>query len=93
MSAEQPPDTAEFRFRELSLRLERETGFDSIPTIERIYEDPDRKGRFLCSFPDCKYKTLDPEQMWRHVHFGAKHGMSFGVKSPAELGAEQKPER
>lgn len=64
----------------LSLRLEKETGYDSIPTIERVYEATDT-GRICCVWPGCKFRSLEAEDVWRHVHFG-KHGLAFGVKSP-----------
>lgn len=55
----------------LSLRLEAETGYDSIPTIEGMYSNE-------CIFPGCETRTKDAEKMWLHVHFGRKHGLSFG---------------
>ena len=70
--------------RELSIRLERETGFDSIPTIERMYDDD---GVYRCVFPDCHVTRREAAVMWRHVHFGARHGLSFG-RTLAELSAE-----
>lgn len=80
--------------RRLSLRLERETGADSILTIELIYEctadafypPPERRGAYLCCFPDCSFRSMSAEKMWRHVHFSPrKHGLSFGVRTPEEL--------
>lgn len=56
----------------LSLDLENETGFDSISTIERLYDGE-------CCFPDCAFRTRDALKMWKHVHFGRKHGKSFGA--------------
>jgi len=73
---------------ELSVRLERETGADSIPTIARMYGDPDsRRGTLACVFPGCRFRTLDPERMWRHVHFNRRHGYSFGVATVEALEA------
>lgn len=71
--------------RELSVRLERDTGYDSIPTIERLYYDPDDEGRYLCPFPRCPTVRKSAESMWRHVHFTRKHKLSFRVATPAEL--------
>jgi hypothetical protein len=62
--------------RDLSVLLERETGFDSIPTIERMYEAD--SGAYECVFPDCRISRRKAEAMWRHVHFSAAHGLSFG---------------
>jgi hypothetical protein len=57
----------------LSLDLEVETGRDSIPTIERLYDGK-------CPWPDCGYRARNAEQMWKHLHFIENgHGLSFGV--------------
>ena len=70
--------------RELSIRLEHKTGYDSIPTIERIYvDDFGSKRLYACVWPRCAYRCQDSGVMWRHVHFGP-HGLSFGVKTPEE---------
>lgn len=64
--------------RDLSERLEDRTGYDSIPTIERVYEN---NGRYLCPFPGCTVAKTTPELMWHHVHFSRTHGLSFGVRT------------
>jgi hypothetical protein len=71
--------TAEQTWREVSVGLEDATGYDSIPTIERIYED---NGRYLCPFPGCVRATRSAETMWRHVHFSRAHGLSFDARTP-----------
>lgn len=75
-------------YRTLSLALERETGYDSIPTIETHYQDYDRPGRYVCCFPDCGTRTRTAERMWLHIHFAVKHGRPFGAKSPEELATQ-----
>ncbi len=72
------------QLRELSLRLEKETGFDSIQSIERVYDQTER-GAYTCCFPGCGLSRRDAAEMWRHVHFSPIHGLSFGVTDPAEL--------
>lgn len=63
---------------ELSVKIEQEMGgWDSIPTITRVYETTDR-GAFICPFPDCGQTRRDPAAMWRHVHFTERHGCPFG---------------
>lgn len=62
--------------RALSVKLEDETMYDSIPTIERIYQTTD-SGAYECPWPTCVVVRRDPVVMWRHVHFGM-HGKSFG---------------
>lgn len=66
--------------RHLSVSLEQQTGFDSIPTIERVYEESDG-GAYLCVFPGCGFKRKDATAMWLHVHFGP-HGRPFGPAGP-----------
>ena len=51
----------------LSLAWEQETGYDSIPTIERVYEWSDT-GVCSCVVPGCTFRRRDAEAMWRHVH-------------------------
>lgn len=58
--------------RALSVELEAETGYDSIPTIERIHGGD-------CPYLRCLFRRLDPEAMWRHLHFSNTHGLSFGM--------------
>lgn len=62
---------------EESLKLEQKTGYDSIPTIIRMYAE-DVNGVLECVYPRCHFKRHDAEQMWFHVHAG-KHGQSFGL--------------
>jgi hypothetical protein len=59
----------------LSVRLEEQTGYDSIPTIERVY-DRYPNGSYACCWPDCGRRTREAVAMWRHVHFQS-HGLSF----------------
>lgn len=66
----------------LSLRLEAETGYDSIPTVETFrrvgsHIGDDNTGLIHCCFPGCRVKGSDVIGMWRHWHF-SKHGLSFG---------------
>lgn len=67
----------------LSVDLEQETGFDSIATIERVYNRSD-SGSIVCCYPDCRYSRRDPVAIWWHVHFGP-HGLSFDARTPEEL--------
>jgi hypothetical protein len=59
--------------RRWSLAWERETGADSIATIERLYERTP-SGGITCVYPGRVYTRRDPEEMWLHVHFSPKHG-------------------
>ena len=56
---------------ERSLHEERETGADSIPTIERVYERT-ATGAYRCVYPGCAIVRRSPAAMWRHVH-GSAH--------------------
>lgn len=58
-------------FRALSEDWEQQTGYDSIPTIERVYERTPA-GAFCCPWPRCGVVRRDSVAMWRHVHTG--HG-------------------
>lgn len=51
----------------ISLEWEKQTGYDSIATIERIYERS-ASGAYCCVWPDCKVARNDAAKMWRHVH-------------------------
>lgn len=51
----------------ISTVVEEETGYDSIATIERIYERTARDS-IRCCFPRCQFRSRDAEKMWRHVH-------------------------
>lgn len=55
------------RIVEQSLEWERQTGADSIPTIERVYEQNTR-GAYRCVWLKCNYTDHDAAVMWRHVH-------------------------
>lgn len=72
----------------LSLKLEKETGYDSIPTIEENYER-DQFARIECCFPWCGATRRTAEAMWRHVHFSEEHNRPFGVKTPGELSLDK----
>ena len=50
-----------------SLAWEAAHGYDSIDTIERVYEQT-RGGAYVCMTPGCSFARRDPEAMWRHVH-------------------------
>lgn len=67
----------------LSVELEAETGYDSIFTIWGSYLTDDT-GRYQCVDPRCPVTTTGPTDMWEHVHFSKRHGLSFGA-SLAEL--------
>jgi len=60
------PELGEAELIALSLGLEKRFGYDSIPTVERMYGDD--SGKLWCVFPLCKYSVRDPVKMWRHVH-------------------------
>lgn len=66
---------ARSELEQLSVALEDDTGFDSIPTVERLYDG-------VCCFPDCEFHRSDPAALWEHVHFSRKHGLSFEAKLP-----------
>lgn len=51
----------------VSVAWEFETGFDSIPTIERLY-DRRPSGAIECIFPGCTFARREPEKVWRHAH-------------------------
>ena len=57
---------------DLSVMWEKATSYDSIPTIQRIYDRTD-SGAFRCPDPDCPFVRRDAVAMWEHVH-GARHG-------------------
>ena len=65
-----------FLLLEISDTIERETGRDSIRTIEQKYEQggPYVLGPYLCPWPGCKFKRYEARAMWIHVHVGPKHG-------------------
>ncbi len=69
----------------LSVFLEDVTGYDSIPTIERIY-DRTPGNAFECAFPGCKFKRRDAQEVWLHIHFGI-HRLSFLLDSPVAVTA------
>lgn len=52
---------------ELSVAWEDESGYDSIPTIERVY-DRTPSGAYLCCWPGCKVARRDAGALWVHVH-------------------------
>jgi len=64
----------------LSVILERETGYDSIPTIAQIYDG-------ACCYPGCRFRRSDPADLWKHVHFGKTHHRSFGTTLPRLIAA------
>jgi hypothetical protein len=83
-------DTPMPDLRTVSVALEQATGYDSIPTIERIYRDDPGVDppRHLCVHPGCRVVRADPEKMWLHTHFSTRHVKSFGVDTPEEAWAK-----
>ena len=63
---------ARWRTVKLSLAWEEQTGYDSIPTIERVYERTGRgrtdSGAYKCVWPKCGFARRDSVALWRHVH-------------------------
>lgn len=59
--------TTEQTIEAISLEWEKQTGYDSIPTIRRIYEQTST-GAYVCVFPRCRFARRDAVQLWRHVH-------------------------
>lgn len=51
----------------LSVSWENHTGYDSIPTIKRVYPRSE-SGAFQCVWPWCRFTRRDPFAMWKHVH-------------------------
>jgi hypothetical protein len=76
--------------RAVSIVLEEKTGYDSIPTIERVYrDDPSTEpARFVCPHQGCRVARDAAEHMWLHVHFSTQHVKSFGVDTPEEAWAK-----
>lgn len=75
-----PPGLTEQQLIDLSVELERRTGFDSIPTIERVYPRSETGPlAYRCVFPGCRSGTRSAVNMWHHVHW-THHPKSFDVK-------------
>lgn len=53
--------------RALSRVWEDQTGYDSIDTVERVYEQSE-SGAYKCVCPGCSFARHDAVKMWRHVH-------------------------
>lgn len=70
------------QLRVLSMRLEKKTGADSIPTVERVY--PNENGIYECVWPYCGYRRHDAAAMWKHVHFSKKHPAATDVLQAAK---------
>lgn len=51
----------------ISLEWEKQTGYDSIATVKRIY-DRTPSGAYLCVWPGCEFARKDAAKLWRHVH-------------------------
>ena len=64
----------------LSACWEAASGYDSIKTIERIY-DVTGNGAYVCIHPGCAFARKDSAKLWRHVH--TKHGKN--TLPPAEF--------
>ena len=76
----------ELTLLEISLRFEKDTGSDSIKTIEEKYSQTEN-GTYRCCWPGCQFTRRNPESMWRHIHFSKTHRedlRNFGEK-PLEL--------
>lgn len=71
--------------RERSLAWEMRTGADSIPTIERVY-DQTPSGAYVCIWPGCSFARRNAAALWHHVH--SAHGDSL---PPADF-TEREPE-
>lgn len=67
----------------LSAAWEAATGYDSIKTIERVY-DRRSGGAYECIWPGCTVARVDPAVIWRHVH--TKHGKN--TLPPADFDPE-----
>ncbi len=72
MSAPVPGEPSEQRWygcdaEAASLAWEAAHGYDSIPTIERVYEQT-LGGAYVCCYPECAFRRRDAEALWRHVH-------------------------
>jgi hypothetical protein len=52
----------------LSVEIEADGGWDSIPTIDRMYRWPDEDSACRCVMPGCEFRRHDPVEMWKHVH-------------------------
>lgn len=55
----------------ISVAWERQTGYDSIATIRRVYPQAP-SGAYQCVWPHCKVVRKDAAKLWKHVHTG--HG-------------------
>jgi hypothetical protein len=51
----------------ISLEWEKQTGYDSIATIERVYQRSPN-GAYVCVWPKCSFARKDSAALWRHVH-------------------------
>lgn len=51
----------------VSFAWEAAHGYDSIATIERVYERTPA-GAYVCMTPGCVFARRDPERLWRHIH-------------------------
>lgn len=74
------PRLSDEDLRQIALFMEQHPswGCDSIDTVETHYRADSGRG-FECVYPDCATRSSDPIEMWKHVHFGRKHGQSFGI--------------
>jgi len=50
----------------ISLDWEKQTGYDSIAMIERLYGRA--SGAYVCVWPGCTFARRDSIKMWQHVH-------------------------
>lgn len=57
----------------ISLEWEKQTGYDSIATIKRVYTRAP-SGAYQCVWPGCEFARQDAAKLWKHVHTG--HGTS-----------------
>ena len=54
-------------FEVISREWEKQTGYDSIDTIRRVY-DRSPSGAYICVWPECTFARKDAAELWRHVH-------------------------
>lgn len=57
----------------ISRAWEDKTGYDSIATIERVYERRP-SGAYVCVWPKCSFARKDSATLWRHVHTAHESG-------------------
>lgn len=66
----------------ISLDHEKVLGYDSIPTILRVYPTTSR-GAYVCVWPQCDFARHDVVKLWKHVH--TAHGTDSLPELPADV--------